>query len=230
MNETIRVLDIDIDDYTAKRAFKETVHYLETEPLSVIEMVTADTLMYAKEDMGLKENLGKCDMVLPGEKEILEAAHITDRRQIQEVETRTYLKLLLRYLHKNHVRVYLLVDTEQDAEELYEYLEQAYSGIQIVGIAKVSASDRADDMVVNAVNGGEADCVLAAMSAPVQEEFVVKNRSLINARVWLGAGKAVKPFYKTENRRGRLMQFMIHSIFKREIAKKQRELQIQGLK
>ena len=68
------------------------------------------------------------------------------------------------------------------------------------------------------------------MSAPVQEEFVVKNRSLINARVWLGAGKAVKPFYKTENRRGRLMQFMIHSIFKREIAKKQRELQIQGLK
>ena len=100
MNETIRVLDIDIDDYTAKQAFKETVHYLETEPLSVIEMVTADTLMYAKEDMTLKENLGKCDMVLPGEKETLEAARITDRRHIREVETRTDLKLLLRYLHK----------------------------------------------------------------------------------------------------------------------------------
>lgn len=68
MNGKIRILDIEIDDRTAKEAMKETVRYMSTEPVSVIELVTVDTLMYAKTDPELKENIEECDLVLAGKK------------------------------------------------------------------------------------------------------------------------------------------------------------------
>ena len=71
-----------------------------------------------------------------------------------------FLRMFLRYLHKNHRRIYLLVESEEDGPELYDYLERAYGGIESVGMAKVSAQTRADDMLVNAINGGEVDLSL----------------------------------------------------------------------
>ena len=50
MNGKIQVLNIDIDDCTAKEAMKQTVAYMGTEAINVIEMVTVDTLMYASGD------------------------------------------------------------------------------------------------------------------------------------------------------------------------------------
>ena len=229
MNNKINILNVGIDDYTAKQAMKETVAYMGSEPINVVEMVTVDTLMYAKEEPELKESIEMLDLVLPGEKEILEAADITDRRHLQEIESQTYLKMFLRYLHKNHLRVFLLVETEEEVQEFYDYLSASYAGIQVTGIAKVSPEDCADDMVINAINGQEVDCVIAALSAPVQEQFIARNRSLLNARVWLGTGKAMKHIYKNGNRKNWLMQFLVHRIFKREIEKNRKEMQIQGI-
>ena len=71
MNGKIQVLNIDIDDCTAKEAMKQTVAYMGTEAINVIEMVTVDTLMYASGNSSLRENIEKIDLVIPGEKEIL---------------------------------------------------------------------------------------------------------------------------------------------------------------
>ena len=49
MSDKIKVLDIDIDNCTAKEAMKETMEYLKSEPVSVIEMVTVDGLMQMDE-------------------------------------------------------------------------------------------------------------------------------------------------------------------------------------
>ena len=45
------MLNIGIDDCTAKEAMKRTVAYMGTEAINVIEMVTVDTLMYAPRDL-----------------------------------------------------------------------------------------------------------------------------------------------------------------------------------
>ena len=51
MDGRIQVLNIGIDDCTAKEAMKRTVAYMGTEAINVIEMVTVDTLMYASSDL-----------------------------------------------------------------------------------------------------------------------------------------------------------------------------------
>ena len=99
MSEKINVLDIELDELTAKEAMKASMNYMESEPISIIEMVTVDDLMQIKEVQDLKEDVRQFDLVLAGDKTILEAADITERRFLQETENKTFLKMFIRYLH-----------------------------------------------------------------------------------------------------------------------------------
>ena len=159
MNEKINVLDVNIDSCTAKEAMKETIAFLESEPVSVIEVISVDGLMQISDLPELKEKMNNFDMILPGEKLILEEAKLP-----KEIDMKLYLKMFMRYLHKNHKRIYLLVESEEEGQEAFRYMQKAYSGIQLVGLAKVSAEGRADDMLVNAINGSEVDCVFFFLS------------------------------------------------------------------
>lgn len=230
MSEKINVLDIEIDEFTAKEAMKESIDYMFSEPVSIIEMVTIDSLMQMGEVQNLKEEVSRFEMVLAGDKTILEAAEVTEHRYLQETENKTFLKMFFRYLHKNHKRVYLLAESENECEEFYSYLENYYSGIQVVGLAKVSAENRADDMLINAINGGEVDCVLAALSAPLQEEFIAKNKGILNARIWLGLGKGILPVGRRGISQNKITQFVVKHIFKKEIEKRKRIQQAYAVK
>lgn len=222
MGEKINVLNIEIDKLTAKEVMRQSMQYLDSEPVSVIELVTADGLMQMSEIPELKEEIRNFDLVLAGDRAILEAAGIMENRYLQETEEITYLRMFLKYLHKNHRRVYLLVGSEEEGEAFYAWLESRYSGLQVAGIARVSAENRVDDMIVNAVNGGEVDCVLAALSVPLQEEFVIKNKNILNTRIWLGVGTSMIPFAAGKSRQGRVTQYIIKHFFKKEIEKQKK--------
>ena len=132
------------------------------------------------------------------------------------------MRMLLRYIDKHHKRVYLLVESEEEGQEFLHFLEYRCRGAQIGGMAKVSAKDRADDMIVNAINGADIDCVISAMSSPLQEDFVTKNRSVLNANVWLGLGKEIIPFGRTGTVQNRLTQYVIKKVFRKELEKRKR--------
>ena len=223
MNAKINVLDIEIDNCTAKEAMKKAVEYLASEPVNTIDLLTVDALMRQEEAAERRKIFDQLDLVLAGDGMILEAAGIESRKYLQETENQVFLRMFLRYLHKNHRRIYLLVESEEDGQELYDYLERAYGGIEIVGMAKVSAQNRADDMLVNAINGGEVDCVIAALSAPLQEDFIIRNRNLLDVRAFLGIGKSTLPVCRNSFVSGKLGQFLVKYIFKREIEKRKQK-------
>lgn len=222
MDSKISVLDINIENCSAKEAMKKTVEYMGTDPVNVVEMATVNGLMQMDGMEQLKGDIRRFDMVLAGDKTILEAADITDRKCLQETEGRVFLRMFMRYLHKNHKRIYLLVESEEEGQTFFDYLQRNYYGLQVVGLAKVSAQNRADDMLVNDINGGEVDCILAALGSPLQEEFIVKNKSLLDARLWLGLGKEYIPVGRTGIGQCRLVQFFVKRIFKKEIEKSKR--------
>ena len=228
MNETICVLDVNINNCSAKQAMKLSVGFMDTAVINVVELVTIEALMCAKDEPELKRAISQSDLVLPGQKEILEAAGDADAGKLREVETQLYLKMYLKYLHRNHSRVYLLVETDEEVDELTAYFASRYKGIQIVGAAKVASGTETDDMLVNAINGNEADCVIAILHPPVQELFIARNRSLINARIWLGAGGILKAIYKKKQAGKGILAFVDRLFFKHEIEKNRREMRTQG--
>lgn len=224
MDNRINVLDINIDKLTAKEAMKRFIEFLGTEPVDVIELVTAESLMQMDEMPGLKTQADSFEMVLAGETTILKSAGIQDKNTLSETEKQVFLKMMFRYLHRNHKRVYLLVDTQEQGEELYDYLERSYYNIQVGGMAKVAAEDRADDMIVNAVNGAEVDCVISVMSAPLREDFILNNRNRLNARVWLGVGGELPSQKQTGIGQRRFSRFLIKKLFQKEVERRKRDI------
>lgn len=222
MSEKIEVLGIKIDNCTAKEAMQSAVEYMDMEAIHIIELATVDGLIQSGELDELRPEIDNFHLILAGDKAILEAAGIGDHKRLQETEKKVFLKLFFQYLHKNHKRIYLLGETEEECTSYYKYFTQHHKGTQIVGMAKVVADDRADDMLVNAINGGEVDCIIAALSTPLQEDFIIKNKRLLNARLWLGIGKNQLPYEPEVSGFEKIGRFVIHRIFKKEIEKRKK--------
>ena len=66
MREKINVLDVNIEYCSAKQALKAAVEYMDTPATSVIDLVTIEALMYARDDQGYREAIEQSDLVLPG--------------------------------------------------------------------------------------------------------------------------------------------------------------------
>lgn len=228
MDGKMNVLDVQLDDYTAKEAMKAVTEYMKTEAVNTIEIVTVDILVRVAEDAALKEDLEQIDMVIAGDEAILEAAGITERRRLQEAQGQVFFKMLLRFFHKNRSKVFLLADNEEELHELEEYLRETCGGVQVVGSAAVPEDESADDMIMNRINGAEteADCVLAVLSSPKQEAFIKRCKAVLNARLWLGIGRGLDPVRRRAGWKERMSDFIEKKILKREIQKEKKKKEI----
>ncbi len=216
------VLGIQLNNCTAKEAMQTVIRFMEEEQLQVVELATVDGLMSIMEQEAYGEAIKNFDLVLAGDTTILETAGVKERQLYRETKEQTFLKLFLQFLRKNHKRIYLLAETEDDCTGYYEYFMGQYPGCQIVGAAKVSAQDPADDMVVNAINGSECDCIFSGLPSPLQEEFIIRNQKLLNARVWLGIGRNNLPGERKSSVMTGIGDFILRRLFKKEIGKRKK--------
>lgn len=222
MENKRNVLGVWVDLCTAKDAMKKTIEYMSTDLISVVEFVTPNSIMALEEEEELKLQMEQFELVMVGEKSLFEVLEVKDTKLAEEMEDKLFLRMFFQYLHKNYQRVYLLVESEKEAEDIYEYFSRIYRGIEIVGIAKVAAEKRADMMIVNAINGSEADCVISVLSSPLQEDFIANNKQLMNVRLWLGCGKKVMNFDEKETAKRRLAKYLMKKILQKEIEKQKR--------
>ncbi|MBR2402142.1 MAG: WecB/TagA/CpsF family glycosyltransferase [Lachnospiraceae bacterium] len=220
MNEKIQVLGLGIDNLTAKEAVKRVVSYMETEPVNVVEMVTMNTLGKFQQDETAKELFERFDIALASDKGILEAAGVTDERRLREVDELLFIKMVMRFLHKNSTRVFLLAEDVADLQKLQMYMQEDYSNVQVVGTATMEENAASDDMLLNLVNGAEAECILSALPSPVEEQFIFRNHALVNARVWLGFGNLLDELKKEKTGFMKVKEFIIRQFLKKEMAKK----------
>ena len=222
MNNRINVLELELHNDTAKEAMQKVMDYMRTEPLNIVEFISSDSLLLSKDDEVFRDNVAQSDLVVTVEKSFLELAGVTDRRRLQDAENGLLLKMILHYFHKNHNRVFLLAESEEDKTRFVEYFENAYSGIEVVG-AEIVSKDRAmDDMILNCINGIEPECVISLLPSPLQEAFVMRNRILLNSRLWLGLGKNIK-FPQEEKEKRPIRDFFVKLFLKREIEKEKQK-------
>ena len=195
MEEKISIFDIEMDNLTAKETMIQAMQFLESESIDTIEIMSMDMLLSGQEDMEWKEQVGRIGIVLPGDKEILTAADVHDRKRLQEAEERVFLRMFMKYLQKNHGRVYLLAETEEEREET----------------------------VINDINGTETDCILSVLPSPYQEQFISENKALLNARVWFGCGPALGRSYDDLRIFRRIKHFFIKKTFWHRVEKEQKD-------
>ena len=220
MNEKIQVLGLEIDNLTVKDAVKRVVSYMETEPVSVVEMVTMNTLGKFQYDDSATVLFENFDIALASDRGMLEAAGETDVRRLKEVDELLFIKMVMRFLHKNSARVFLLAEDITDLQKLEKYMQEDYFNIQVIGNATMEDNAESDDMLLNLLNGAEAECILSALPSPLEEHFVFRNKSLVNAKVWLGFGNLLDELKKEKTGFQRVKEFILRQLLKKEMAKK----------
>lgn len=218
MDKIVQVQHVAVHCCTAKEAMKKVVEYMKYEPINVVELVTMQTLMKVWEQEELL-HLQEFDLMVAGNKEVLEAAGVTESRYSKEADDMLFFKMFLRYLHKNHKRVFVLTEESAFVETFCAYAKERYAGVQIVGTASMEEHGISDDMIVNKVNGTETDCIVAFLSSPLQEQFVIRNRSLLNARMWIGLGRETEEKLSGRIVKNRLKKFFTRQFLKNKIKK-----------
>ena len=220
MNDKIDILGLEIDNLTAKDAMKKVMAYIETEPVHVIEMITMSALGKFQGMEEAKEIFESFDLALAGDKGILEAAGVTEERRLKDVQELLFVKMVMRYLHKNSIRVLLLANSQEDLHKLEIYMQEDYENIQVIETATMEEQGTSDDMLLNFVNGVEATCVLSVLPSPMEEQFISRNRALVNARIWLGLGNLLDEMKQKKSSFRRVKDFLLRQLWKKEIAKK----------
>jgi len=220
MNEKIQVLDLQLNNMSAKEAMKQAVSYIQTEPLNVIEMVTMQSLTKFRSEENVSDIFETFDIVLAGDKEVLQVAGIKDERRLKEVDELLFVKMTMRYLHKNNIRVFLLAETETDLQKLEEFMKEDYSNIQVVEAAALETKGESDDMLLNLINGSESICILSVLPSPLEEQLVYRNRTLVNAQLWLGLGNLLDEMKKSKTRFEKIKRFVMRLLLKKEMTKK----------
>lgn len=188
MKERMDILGTGLDCISAKEAMQYAMQFLESNPVSTIELVTMDILLDYSNDDGWKNSVKDLCLVLPGDTEILEALDIHDGKWLKETRNEVFLKMMLKYLQKKQKKIYLLAQDEKAMEELRAVVRRFAGNISVSGYSYLNIENNREEDVVNDINGTETDCIISVIPSPSQERFIGNNRSLLNARLWLGCG------------------------------------------
>ena len=224
MGEKIQVLDVTIHNDSAKAAMSKIVDYIQQDTFHVVEVVTMQSLVKLLEEEEHRQYLDEFDFTFAGEKEVLEAGGITDAKRLQEAEDMLFVKMFLRYLHKNRKKVFVLAEDQEVLQKVCDFIHKDYSDMYIVETAVLDEQSSSEEMIINRINGAETDCVMAFMSSPLQEEFLIRNRSLINTKVWIGLGRDLCEQIGKNTWFFRIRKFLATHFWKKRIEKEQKKL------
>ena len=213
MEEKLNILDLNLDCVTVKNAMIQAIQFLDSDSIDTIEIISMNTLMEQREDEGWKKLAGELTMLLPGEAEILRAADISDRTKLKEAEEGTFLKMFIKYLEKKRKNVYILAESEEEFLKTRNLLRNRNRGIRFSGYSVLDPQEAREENVINEINGTETDCILSVLHTPYQEEFISRNKALLNVRVWLGCGAVFAQQYENKGPAGRLKHFLQKKLF-----------------
>ena len=219
MEEKINIFDVEIPCIKAKEAMIRAMDYMEQESLNTIELLSMKMLLNGQEDTQWKEQLNGLSMILPGSVEILEAAQVKDSTLLRETDDKLFLRMFMKYMQKNHKKLFLLAESEEELNKAEELLNRQNRGIQIIGKAVITQDGELIQNVINAINGTETDCILSVLSSPFQEQFIQRNKALLNARVWLGCGTAFRQNFEDMRLNNRIRHFVMKRLFRYRVGK-----------
>lgn len=223
MEKKIKIFDIELARISSKEAMKRAMTYMEGDSVSTLEIVTMEMLMNGQENAEWKEQLLSMDLLLPGDREILESTETADWRSIRDVEDKVFARLFFRYLERNKKRIFLLAENEEDLEHLKELLAKSRLQQLIAGEAVLSRESGGEENVINEINGEEPDCILSILPSPWQEEFIVKQKALLNARLWFGCEQILKWGNLKQKKSGKLKHFFLKKRFRHQVEKEKKE-------
>ena len=121
-----------------------------------------------------------------------QAISVIDLEENQDSESLLFVKMFLRFLHKNMGRVLLFAEDKDALAQLEEYISENHGNIRIVERADMEEHGVSDDNILNRINGAEAECILVSLPTETERDFLEKYRAALDAKIWFNVGTHLK--------------------------------------
>lgn len=179
------ILGISLVDCTAKEGMRMTDRYLHNGAMNTMTYITAQTLALAAKDGQEKKLLEETDLTFCVEPDILEAAGIANSGRVREIEERTFLQEFLKRLSRQQTDIYLLGDTQKQAEELRDSLLEQQENLNIVDCRGYEEFDSQEERLMNALNEAAPGVIFSRMAWPLDLELMHSGKKFLNAEIWM---------------------------------------------
>ena len=191
MIKQIQLLGMTIPNYSLREELQLAQDALRDERLRLLLTVSMQSLIKVSnsESQQVKECVEQADLIVVEDPEILSVAGINSSQRIREAEDHLFFTELLKRLQRGQQQVYLVASKNAALEKIREILRERYEKLHIVG--QYSIEDYPDDLdrMINEINSAAPDVIISVMPTPLQEEFLVANRSKLLAKLWDGLGE-----------------------------------------
>lgn len=219
MSNIINVFDLEVAIDPAKELVRKIAQNLEDARIYTVDFVTLEPLLQEKDNEEWKKQMQSMDLLIPGGGSVLGIEKTVYKTLDREIESHVLPKLLLRFLQKNKKTFYLLATSEETLAIFEKWLRMFGQNIRIIGKAVLQDNKLDKEKIINDINGVEPDCIFSALPSPLQEEFIFENKSLLNARVWVGCGTKLMEEKQNKKIQEKIRLFILKKIFHYQLEK-----------
>ncbi len=192
MNDTVNILGADVDMLTMAEAEAKAMEMMETDGCSVIYTPNSEIILYASNNPEFMAKLNSADMTIADGIGVVYAAKMLHKPLKERVAGYDLVRRMFPAMAAKGKSVYLLGSKPGVAEEAAKAIEKEYPGIVIAGTH--DGYFKEDAPVIEAVNAAAPDFLMVCLGFPKQEEWIYKNRALLNAKLVIGAGGCLDVF------------------------------------
>jgi N-acetylglucosaminyldiphosphoundecaprenol N-acetyl-beta-D-mannosaminyltransferase len=175
---------------------------------TIINTINPHSWVVADKDNEFQSALQESDVLLPDGVGIVLTARFLWHEKFQKLAGCDLHQMILAKLNQVSGRCFYLGASQETLDRIRRKLKQQYPRIEVGTYTPpyaASFSDVQNGEMIQAVNAFQPDVLFVGMTAPKQEKWLHRNKSLIQARVMCGIGGAFDFYAETVPRAPRWM-------------------------
>lgn len=194
MKNKISIMGIDVDLVTVSSLSKSMNEYLTNDYLNIIYFVTAKTIESVIHDEEYRNSIASSDLVLPAQELLLDVTNPNKSENIDYVSDYDRLQLCFPSLDEEHANVFVVSQEVEPIERYLNYRKRSKK-FNIVGRYTGDIIEN-EEQIINEINSSAPDLLIFAMDSPMQEIWISKNSSKLNAKLCLALAGARSTIFK----------------------------------
>ncbi len=215
----IDLLGLKLQDCSVREAMRLLNEYMNGSVCNRMDFVTHELLLSASENSELASYIQNADMTVFTSPDILAAANMLGRAREREIESKLFLKGMLRKFSKEKRKLYLITPSSEITNTLRNELCAINEELTFCGVSVTGNPDGDMDSIVNDINSVIPDVVIIRLAAGQGERFMALNAMKINSKLLVSLGDT--DLKSLDRPQKGLRDLIIRRLFKREATKYQ---------
>jgi N-acetylglucosaminyldiphosphoundecaprenol N-acetyl-beta-D-mannosaminyltransferase len=187
-SEKVKLFDIEFFNISMREAIEYINSAVSLKTQKVIFFMNPDCFNQTFKNPQYINDLKKADYIFPDGSGVNLACKILNQPLKENINGTDMFPFILEESLKKSYNIFFLGAKDEVVRELKEKMQKRYPALNIVGIHSGYFSKEQNESIIEQINSSKANILFVAFGVPIQERWIIENRSKLNINVILGVG------------------------------------------